>query len=68
MNNKNNNTNKECQPGVLGSAQDEAAVPAAPAGEGVIASTELSGNLLVGGAATAYQHHVEPRQAQDGDE
>lgn len=57
-----------CQPRILGSTQDEAAVPAAPAGEGVVASAELAGDLLIGGAAAAHQHHVEPRQAQDGDE
>lgn len=50
-----------CQPRVLGSTQDKTAVPAAPSGEGVVASVELAGDLLVGGAATAHQHHVEPR-------
>lgn len=55
------------QTGVLRTALGVAAVVPAAARERIVATLELAGDLLVGGAPPRHQHHVEPGQAKDRD-
>lgn len=53
------------KPGILWSELRVATVVPAAAREWIVAALELAGHLLVGGASSRHQHHVEARQAKD---